>query len=144
MSANKLTRYWSFVVYYCLLTYFCLQMKMWDVQKKKCVGVLTGHRGSVKSMCSHPTNSGKLFFCFFMYHVANDSSICNFVLTCLMFNRSGCFWFERRVLCSMGFKMQVWPWPEQNKVSLTLFILFPNWWCSHWLIHVYYGILLLM
>ncbi|KAK4282348.1 hypothetical protein QN277_013735 [Acacia crassicarpa] len=32
-------------------------MKLWDVQGKKCIGVLTGHRGSVKSMCSHPTNA---------------------------------------------------------------------------------------
>ncbi|KAL8153888.1 hypothetical protein V2J09_011648 [Rumex salicifolius] len=32
-------------------------MKMWDVQQKKCIGVLIGHKGSVKSICSHPTNS---------------------------------------------------------------------------------------
>ncbi|XP_059451950.1 uncharacterized protein LOC132182663 [Corylus avellana] len=31
-------------------------MKVWDVQEMKCIGVLTGHRGSVKSMYSHPTN----------------------------------------------------------------------------------------
>ncbi|KAJ7974618.1 denticleless protein-like [Quillaja saponaria] len=31
-------------------------MKVWDVQEMKCVGELTGHTGSVKSMCSHPTN----------------------------------------------------------------------------------------
>ncbi|KAI9075566.1 hypothetical protein K1719_042472 [Acacia pycnantha] len=34
-----------------------IKMKLWDVQEKKCIGVLTGHRGSVKSMCSHPTNA---------------------------------------------------------------------------------------
>nr|KYP54826.1 Denticleless protein isogeny [Cajanus cajan] len=32
-------------------------IKLWDVQERKCLGVLTGHTGSVKSMCSHPTNS---------------------------------------------------------------------------------------
>ncbi|KAL0014382.1 hypothetical protein SO802_001451 [Lithocarpus litseifolius] len=31
-------------------------MKVWDVQERKCIGVLTGHTGSVKSMCSHPSN----------------------------------------------------------------------------------------
>ncbi|KAK7316468.1 hypothetical protein VNO77_35525 [Canavalia gladiata] len=33
-------------------------MKVWDVQERKCLGVLAGHTGSVKSMCSHPTNAG--------------------------------------------------------------------------------------
>ncbi|KAK7365184.1 hypothetical protein VNO80_14042 [Phaseolus coccineus] len=32
-------------------------IKLWDVQEQKCLGVLTGHTGSVKSMCSHPTNA---------------------------------------------------------------------------------------
>ncbi|AES74373.1 putative transcription factor WD40-like family [Medicago truncatula] len=31
-------------------------VKVWDVQEKKCLGVLTGHTGSVKSISSHPTN----------------------------------------------------------------------------------------
>ncbi|KAF3944301.1 hypothetical protein CMV_029224 [Castanea mollissima] len=31
-------------------------MKVWDVQERKCIGVLSGHTGSVKSMCSHPSN----------------------------------------------------------------------------------------
>uniref|UniRef100_A0A2N9FUV7 Uncharacterized protein n=1 Tax=Fagus sylvatica TaxID=28930 RepID=A0A2N9FUV7_FAGSY len=35
-------------------------MKVWDVQEKKCIGALTGHTGSVKSMCSHPTNPSRL------------------------------------------------------------------------------------
>ncbi|XP_019442529.1 PREDICTED: denticleless protein homolog isoform X2 [Lupinus angustifolius] len=34
-----------------------IKMKVWDVQEKKCIGVLMGHTGSVKSMSSHPTNS---------------------------------------------------------------------------------------
>ncbi|KAI4348192.1 hypothetical protein L6164_008946 [Bauhinia variegata] len=29
-------------------------MKLWDVEAKQCLGVLTGHTGSVKSMSSHP------------------------------------------------------------------------------------------
>ncbi|XVF16355.1 hypothetical protein REPUB_Repub10bG0024400 [Reevesia pubescens] len=33
-------------------------IKVWDAQEKKCIGVLTGHTGSVKSLSSHPTNSG--------------------------------------------------------------------------------------
>ncbi|XVE67875.1 hypothetical protein DITRI_Ditri09bG0023100 [Diplodiscus trichospermus] len=32
-------------------------IKVWDAQKKKCTGVLTGHTGSVKCLSSHPTNS---------------------------------------------------------------------------------------
>ncbi|KAK7266011.1 hypothetical protein RIF29_18650 [Crotalaria pallida] len=32
-------------------------MKVWDVQEKKCIGMLIGHSGSVKSMSSHPTNA---------------------------------------------------------------------------------------
>ncbi|KAL5572777.1 hypothetical protein UlMin_022374 [Ulmus minor] len=31
-------------------------MKVWDVQEKRCIAVLMGHTGSVKSMSSHPTN----------------------------------------------------------------------------------------
>ncbi|OVA19893.1 WD40 repeat [Macleaya cordata] len=37
-------------------------VKIWDVEAKECVGVLTGHTGSVKSLCSHPSNPGKLMF----------------------------------------------------------------------------------
>ncbi|KAI4350651.1 hypothetical protein L6164_005085 [Bauhinia variegata] len=32
-------------------------MKPWDVEANKCIGVLMGHTGSVKSMCSHPTDA---------------------------------------------------------------------------------------
>ncbi|WVZ15258.1 hypothetical protein V8G54_012824 [Vigna mungo] len=32
-------------------------IKLWDVQEQKCVAVLMGHTGSVKSMCPHPTNA---------------------------------------------------------------------------------------
>ncbi|XP_021892022.1 denticleless protein homolog isoform X2 [Carica papaya] len=32
-------------------------IKVWDVEKKKCTSLLTGHSGSVKSLYSHPTNS---------------------------------------------------------------------------------------
>jgi len=35
-----------------------MQIKVWDVEENKCTGVLIGHTGTVKSMCSHPTNSG--------------------------------------------------------------------------------------
>ncbi|KAK9272145.1 hypothetical protein L1049_002516 [Liquidambar formosana] len=31
-------------------------VKVWDAQEMKCIGVLLGHTGSVKSLCSHPTN----------------------------------------------------------------------------------------
>ncbi|XP_010248601.1 PREDICTED: denticleless protein homolog isoform X1 [Nelumbo nucifera] len=31
-------------------------IKIWDVEKRSCVNVLTGHTGSVKSLCSHPSN----------------------------------------------------------------------------------------
>ncbi|XP_058773123.1 uncharacterized protein LOC131647231 [Vicia villosa] len=32
-------------------------VRVWDVQEQKCLGVLVGHLGSVKSICSHPSNS---------------------------------------------------------------------------------------
>ncbi|KAK2661693.1 hypothetical protein Ddye_000267 [Dipteronia dyeriana] len=32
-------------------------IKVWDAQEEKCIGVLMGHTGSVKSVCSHPTIS---------------------------------------------------------------------------------------
>ncbi|XP_017421793.1 uncharacterized protein LOC108331550 isoform X2 [Vigna angularis] len=32
-------------------------IKLWDVQEQKCLEVLIGHMGSVKSMCPHPTNA---------------------------------------------------------------------------------------
>ncbi|XP_052197452.1 uncharacterized protein LOC127804612 isoform X2 [Diospyros lotus] len=31
-------------------------IKAWDAQEKKCIAALMGHTGSVKSICSHPTN----------------------------------------------------------------------------------------
>ncbi|KAI8017492.1 Coatomer subunit beta'-2 [Camellia lanceoleosa] len=31
-------------------------IKVWDAQEKKCIATLLGHRGSVKSICSRPTN----------------------------------------------------------------------------------------
>ncbi|KAI7986835.1 F-box/WD repeat-containing protein 7 [Camellia lanceoleosa] len=31
-------------------------IKVWDAQEKKCIATLLGHRGSVKSIRSHPTN----------------------------------------------------------------------------------------
>lgn len=48
----------SFLCQLCLSLAFS-QMKVWDVQEMKCLGVLMGHTGSVKSMYSHPTNHGK-------------------------------------------------------------------------------------
>lgn len=33
-------------------------IRIWDVEKQECTGVLIGHTGSVKSLSSHPTNSG--------------------------------------------------------------------------------------
>ncbi|KAG0493010.1 hypothetical protein HPP92_006408 [Vanilla planifolia] len=32
-------------------------IKIWDAERKKCIGVLTGHTGSVKSLSSHSSNS---------------------------------------------------------------------------------------
>ncbi|KAK9673865.1 hypothetical protein RND81_12G194600 [Saponaria officinalis] len=31
-------------------------VKVWDVEQKECIGMLKGHTGSVKSVCSHPSN----------------------------------------------------------------------------------------
>ncbi|XP_034208005.1 U5 small nuclear ribonucleoprotein 40 kDa protein-like isoform X2 [Prunus dulcis] len=31
-------------------------IKVWDIQEKKCTAILMGHTGSVKSLCPHPTN----------------------------------------------------------------------------------------
>ncbi|CAN0924530.1 Denticleless protein homolog [Linum grandiflorum] len=35
-------------------------VQVWDVERRKCKGVLLGHAGSVKSLCSHPANSDLL------------------------------------------------------------------------------------
>ncbi|KAL5069982.1 hypothetical protein RYX36_020869 [Vicia faba] len=45
-------------------------VKGWDVQEQKCLGVLVGNLGSVKSICSHPTNSDILV----------SGSRCNFTM----------------------------------------------------------------
>ena len=54
-------------------------MKVWDVQERKCIGVLTGHTGSVKSMCSHPSNPGRL--------------LSSFVYQYFIFTSTGCYIF---------------------------------------------------
>ncbi|XP_010528229.1 PREDICTED: denticleless protein homolog [Tarenaya hassleriana] len=35
-------------------------IKVWDVEESKCTGVLIGHTGTIKSLCSHPINSDLL------------------------------------------------------------------------------------
>lgn len=37
-------------------------MKVWDILEKKCIAVLEGHTGSVKSISPHPTNPGMFTF----------------------------------------------------------------------------------
>ncbi|KAL1356393.1 hypothetical protein HN51_008414 [Arachis hypogaea] len=51
-------------------------MKVWDVQEKKCIGVLTGHTGSVKSMCAHPNNAD------IIVSGSRDGSFCLWDLRC--------------------------------------------------------------
>ncbi|MED6170547.1 hypothetical protein PIB30_032006 [Stylosanthes scabra] len=51
-------------------------MKVWDVQEKKCIGVLKGHTGSVKSMCSHPNNAD------IIVSGSRDGSFCLWDLRC--------------------------------------------------------------
>ncbi|KAF5198407.1 Denticleless protein-like protein [Thalictrum thalictroides] len=35
-------------------------IKVWDTERRECVGILTGHTGSVKSICPHPSNTDLL------------------------------------------------------------------------------------
>lgn len=49
-------------------------MKVWDILEKKCIAVLEGHTGSVKSISPHPTNPGMFTFkcvCFSGCYVSN-------------------------------------------------------------------------
>ncbi|WCJ21070.1 Transducin/WD40 repeat-like superfamily protein [Euphorbia peplus] len=73
-------------------------IKLWDVQEKKCTGVLLGHTGSIKSICSHPTNSDVLVsgsrdgsFAIWDLRCKNSSaSICNegFITSTTMVTRA--------------------------------------------------------
>lgn len=40
------------------------QVKVWDAEERKCVAALIGHTGSIKSISSHPTNSGMFMILF--------------------------------------------------------------------------------
>lgn len=81
-----------------------VQIRLWDVENRKSSGVLMGHAGSVKSLCSHPTNSGShldLVSCFEVY----GSFFTMLILWTL--NRSSCLWIKRWILCHVGLEEQV-------------------------------------
>lgn len=44
------------------------QIKVWDVQEKKCLSSLLGHTGSVKAISSHPTNQGRVHVSYSCLH----------------------------------------------------------------------------
>ncbi|KAG5081905.1 hypothetical protein JHK84_051943 [Glycine max] len=68
-------------------------IKVWDVQEQKCLGLLTGHTGSVKSMCSHPTNSD------IIVSGSRDGSFRIWDLRCKSTAKSRC---GEVSICSMG------------------------------------------
>ncbi|RZB45840.1 Denticleless protein-like isoform C [Glycine soja] len=68
-------------------------IKLWDVQEQKCLGLLTGHTGSVKSMCSHPTNSD------IIVSGSRDGSFRIWDLRCKSTAKSRC---GEVSICSMG------------------------------------------
>lgn len=89
-------------------------MKVWDVQAKKCLGVLAGHTGSVKSVSSHPTNSGNTSFYPHIYVYTQIRIVYNFeviyqqlISFYLQIYRYYCLWFKRRILSSLGLKVQL-------------------------------------
>ncbi|XP_027359479.1 denticleless protein homolog [Abrus precatorius] len=67
-------------------------MKVWDVQEKRCLGVLTGHTGSVKSVCSHPTNAD------IIVSGSRDGSFRLWDLRCKSTSRSTCFYSSMAVV----------------------------------------------
>ncbi|RWW70872.1 hypothetical protein BHE74_00021444 [Ensete ventricosum] len=38
-----------------------IKVKIWNAEKRKCIGILAGHTGSVKTVCPHSSNPGKFF-----------------------------------------------------------------------------------
>ncbi|KAL4378204.1 hypothetical protein GQ457_02G011980 [Hibiscus cannabinus] len=59
-------------------------IKVWDVQEKKCIGVLMLHTGSVKCLSSHPTNSD------IVVSGSRDGSFAIWDLRCKINSRSRC------------------------------------------------------
>ncbi|GKV07776.1 hypothetical protein SLEP1_g19498 [Rubroshorea leprosula] len=59
-------------------------IRVWDVQEKKCTGVLIGHTGSVKSLSSHPTNSDIII------SGSRDGSFALWDLRCKISSKSRC------------------------------------------------------
>lgn len=82
---------------------------MWDAQEKKCVGVLMGHTGSVKAICSHPTNQGTIMIhTHFEIEFSPEEriiEISNLHILMMSSNRYACIWFKGWVLFVMGPKV---------------------------------------
>lgn len=72
-----------------------LQIKVWDVEKKKCTKILMGHTGSVKSLSPHPANPGR-----FKFSSASRFYFYNYYLLCLFNLKFSSILYSKEIIVS--------------------------------------------